>query len=79
MEKPNCYECIYRRSVPGDAHSVCTHPAIGHGFVANVAAINKPPKELNIIGNQHGIDHGWFFWPINFDPIWLERCDGFTA
>lgn len=28
-------------------------------------------------GNQHGIKNGWFFWPIDFDPIWLESCTGF--
>src|SRR3990167_11061705 len=33
--------------------------------------------ELNIRGNPHGIKHGWFSWPYNFDPIWLENCDGF--
>lgn len=28
-------------------------------------------------GNDHGVKHGWFFWPFNFDPVWLEECDGF--
>lgn len=23
--KPNCYNCIHRRSIPGDAHSQCTN------------------------------------------------------
>jgi hypothetical protein len=21
---------------------------------------------------------GWFVWPLNFDPVWLENCDGFS-
>ena len=25
--KPNCYDCIYRRSIPGDAHSACQNRA----------------------------------------------------
>ena len=25
MSKPNCYECIYRGEVPGDAHSSCSN------------------------------------------------------
>jgi len=33
--------------------------------------------ELNIRGNPHGIKRGWFSWPYNFDPVWLENCDGF--
>jgi len=23
MEKPDCYSCVYRASIPGDAHSRC--------------------------------------------------------
>jgi hypothetical protein len=29
-------------------------------------------------GNQHGIDNGWFRWPLNFDPRWLISCSGFS-
>ena len=32
---------------------------------------------LNVVGNKHGIEQGWFNWPYNFDPVWLESCDGF--
>ena len=28
-------------------------------------------------GYQHGIDNGWFLWPLNFDPAWLTECDRF--
>jgi len=34
-------------------------------------------KDANVKGNEHGRRHGWFFWPFNFDPVWLEKCDGF--
>ncbi len=34
-------------------------------------------KHLNVRGNTHGIKGGWFNWPWNFDPIWLETCNGF--
>jgi hypothetical protein len=33
---------------------------------------------LGVTGNAHGIKNGWFCWPFNFDPIWLESCNGFT-
>jgi hypothetical protein len=39
-----------------------------------------PPSvgaQLGIKGNPHGLQKGWFNWPINFDPIWLENCNGF--
>jgi hypothetical protein len=28
-------------------------------------------------GHEVGIQGGWFRWPINFDPTWLIKCDGF--
>lgn len=61
--KPNCYGCKFRRNVPGDCHSTCVNTA--------------PFDKLNIQGATHGIVNGWFFWPINFDPVWLQNCDGF--
>ena len=27
--------------------------------------------------NPHGVKHGWAYWPLNFDPIWIESCDSF--
>ena len=66
MEKLNCYKCKYRRRIPGDAHSKCSHPD---------ADIKE--NKLNIEANYHGIRNGWFYWPLNFDPVWLENCDGF--
>ena len=84
--KPNCYKCEHRRTISGDAHSRCDHPVarlladpLTRSFVAlmgktsNVGELSR----LNIKANQHGIDRGWFIWPVNFDPVWLENCDGF--
>ena len=83
---PNCYECEYRGTIPGDAHSMCHHPEVkqdSNMFMAladmlagkNEGAVRK----LNIRGNAHGIRSGWFMWPANFDPTWLENCDGFKS
>jgi hypothetical protein len=33
--------------------------------------------KANVTGNDYGKRSGWFFWPFNFDPTWLEECDGF--
>lgn len=33
--------------------------------------------EAKVVGNAHGVRNGWFFWPINFDPVWLQNCTGF--
>jgi hypothetical protein len=89
-KRPDCYECEYRRTTPGSAHSKCNHPSIGKidplvevmGILASVGRampVQVNNDKLNIKGNSHGISRGWFNWPMNFDPAWLERCDGFTA
>lgn len=87
--KPNCYACKHRRGVPGDAHSSCHHPAVAHlhdGMGAILGLLGKRgplagmpigDNPLNVTGNPHGIRNGWFIWPLNFDPVWLETCDGF--
>ena len=85
MIKPNCYDCRWRGDLPGDAHSQCKHPALMAG---NGAGLWKALQiffttgqfvHLNVTANPHGIKMGWFIWPINFDPVWLLSCDGFTA
>lgn len=88
--KPDCYSCAHRGEVPGSAHSSCKHPkAGGKDPGANVFAILASvgrvapvvdmdgAAALNIAGHRHGIANGWFNWPFNFDPVWLENCDGF--
>jgi hypothetical protein len=67
-KKPNCYDCKWRGDVVGDAHSRCDHPKV-----------KEAAKELEIKGHPHGIKSGWFMWPANFDPVWLENCNGFES
>lgn len=90
MEKPNCYKCKYREGLVGSAHSKCMHHDVGLitedpackivGILASARgmSIPLPPNKLNIKGNPHGIKKGWFNWPLNFDPVWLDACDGFA-
>jgi hypothetical protein len=32
----------------------------------------------SVTAKAHGVNHGWFAWPWNFDPVWLLTCDGFS-
>lgn len=65
METQNhCYDCVYSNLVPGSSH----HQECMRDF----KGIKTP--ELN----SHGIKNGWCLWPINFDPIWVGKCDGFS-
>lgn len=82
--KPNCYDCQHRREIPGDCHSECRHPLISDmdRILAPVMLMARKQdlgvmKCLNVLGDQTGIKHGWFMWPLNFDPTWLITCDGF--
>lgn len=84
--KPKCYDCKYRRDIPGDSHSECVHPKINDVdriltpimlFSGNQSS--PAMKRLNVMGDATGIRHGWFSWPLNFDPAWLQTCDGFES
>ena len=71
--KPNCFKCLHRRSIPGDAHSRCVHPTIGpqnsNEFDAMVDMLagktRDAAKALGIAGHPTGIARGWFMWPAN--------------
>lgn len=83
--KPNCYACVYRGTIPGDAHSCCHHPSVANaddnvfGAMAQMLCgeFTDAMKKLNIKANPTGVRGGWFMWPANFDPVWLESCSGF--
>jgi len=85
-KKFDCYKCKYRGEIPGDCHSCCHHPTLGNvdsnmfGALMQLmeGTFSDGIKKLNIRGNAHGIRSGWFMWPANFDPLWLENCDGFA-
>jgi len=84
-EKPNCYNCKWRGECPGSAHSSCNHPKAKQsgseliGLMSVLSGGKMPPIKtgLKVKGNEHGIRNGWFNHPYNFDPVWLEECDGF--
>lgn len=30
-----------------------------------------------VTGDKTAMVKDYFFWPLNFDPVWLKSCDGF--
>ena len=75
----DCYKCKYRGNVPGDAHSCWRYPGNKTGMFDFFLNENKKNESnLNIKAELHGVMNGWFFWPVNFDPVWLINCNGFT-
>lgn len=52
----------------------CSHrrPVPGN---AHIECVNPDPE---MTGNAHGIENGWFFYPLLFDPVWKTRkCSNF--
>jgi len=78
-EKPNCYSCKHRAALVGDAHSSCQHQAANPiaAMVFMAGQTEFKIKQIHIRGNPHGVRSGWFIWPMNFDPLWLEICTGY--
>ena len=79
MKKNDCYKCPYREQVPGSAHSKCkvlTNGAIAFAFAMKVASGEFTGMDNNegqaLKFDPHGVKNGWCFWPINFDPVWVE-------
>lgn len=38
---------------------------------AHIQCIKPDP---GMTGNAHGIRNGWFFYPLNFDPVWKTKA-----
>ena len=83
-DRVNCYKCKYRGGLVGDAHSECRNPLIGETdrlmsiLYVSTGLRSGVMKRLNISLDPHGVKNGWATWPINFDPVWIETCEGFT-
>lgn len=74
----NCYQCIYRGNVPGDAHSCCRYPGADTDIFHFFSDENsKLRQKLGIKIDRHGFMSGWAFWPVNFDPVWIDNCGGY--
>ena len=64
-KKKTCYQCQHRRTIPGDCHTQCA-------FDWSKDKSNVPS------GDTHAIRSGWWFFPWNFDPVWMkEQCPQF--
>ena len=84
-----CLTCKYRGKLYNSVHSSCKHPIVTKimgdhealmwlmvGIVENCRTIVSNPG-LNVEFAHQGIEGGWASWPFNFDPRWLENCNGY--
>ena len=90
MKKPNCYECKFRTTIPGSAHSCCTviketakelgmeeSKAVSLEALISLgsAGIKSQSDQPAVKLNPHGVNNGWAAWPLDFDPTWVESCE----
>jgi len=62
-----CYQCIFREEAFGSAHSHCVFD-----WSKNIENIPT--------GDPHGIKNGWWGFPWNYDPVWMEsQCAEFKS
>ena len=74
-----CYKCRYRVDLTGYNHICCWYPGVRTSVPAILDKENTGIQTaLGITADRYGFSKGWFFWPANFDPVWLLSCKGFT-
>ena len=59
----NCHNCGYKVTNPGTHHVGCQFDWIN---MNHLDRINDLPE-----ADDHPKRHGWWEWPIIFDPIWM--------
>ena len=60
-----CYNCKFRGTLYNSAHSKCN-------------AEWRTPQEMPK-GEDWGIKNGWFYFPYNYDPVWMnDKCVKFN-
>ena len=63
--KKTCWNCAYRKNIPGNAHIAC--------------AFNWQGKQMPR-GKPWGIRHGWYHFPFCYDPTWMiNECSQFAT
>lgn len=79
--KHNCYTCKHRRNVPGSAHSSCQIEDLDERILTILAieVARAGGNFKNIKLNGHGMLNGWAFWPLDFDPVWVEHCNFYES
>ena len=85
----DCYNCKFRGEIPGSAHSCCEitkHiPALSKvktemldiALLTGKAKIKSGDGSSAVQLNPEGVKNGWASWPLDFDPIWITKCELF--
>lgn len=75
----NCYTCKHRGEVHGSAHSSCKALEEHAEFYLMWYIQQVEGQTENLKLNPHGILNGWAFWPVDFDPCWVDHCNFYES
>lgn len=74
--------------VPGNAHIKCGKFAKPEQLKQAVVLLMTPrvqdyvdevKEQYGVELSEHGVNRGWCFWPLLFDPIWVDECPHFDG
>ena len=82
----DCHNCKFVGNVPGSTHKSCTlvedsaaRLLLTSGSLEITVTDKKTGEKSPAIEvNDWGRSHGWADWPLQFDPIWIDKCVFFT-
>jgi len=63
-----CKTCKYCTNIIHSHHVTCDY------FLKNKNLIIKSPLNSGSVP-EYAKENGWFNFPLNFDPIWIENCN----
>lgn len=80
MTNKKCNNCTHKRNIAGDCHISCSNPDIAkHSQVLTVVGLTSPSnldkfcrESLGFSVDEYGIRSGWFMFPLNYDPTWMN-------
>lgn len=79
MSHSKCYECSFKRNVPGDCHISCVNPVLRANqndfkiMMSIMLGNNNVLKEtVGISFDPYGTQQGWCSFPHNYDPTWVN-------
>lgn len=80
-----CNKCKFVGNVIGGHRScnVLNDTKLGMLVATGLAEINISNKDGTnsrpaVQISDWGKSHGWADWPIQFDPIWIDKCEFYT-
>ena len=67
IKKTDCYECKHRRDTPPNSrHSSCDF------YWRNKKSLKQERLELISNVRPYAVESGWFEFPFDYDPVWIE-------